>query len=337
MLKKCSALDVHKSSIQVCIMDGGVESCKDLRIGSDRESLRELGPLFSGSECVALEASSHWGWVVDELDSMGLKVALSHPSKTRAIASAKIKTDKIDARMLAYLLSVGMLPQAHIPDREVRDQRCYLRYRYVLVSGRTGFKNRIHAVLAGYGYRCPYKDAFCKSGVKWLGSRDLSALHREQVDGYLEIISTIDKLIANVDKWTMVRAEQDAEAKLLMSIKGISYYSALLILAEIDGVMRFGSAKQLVSYAGLCPSTRSSGGKLRHGHITRCGSGFLRWVLIQAAQKATWKSNPMHKFYCRIKGKKGHAVAKTAVARKLLESIYQMLKQGVEFDARAWG
>ncbi|MCL5104548.1 MAG: IS110 family transposase [Armatimonadetes bacterium] len=333
---KYGGLDVHKSFIQVCILDRELESCEDFKIDSSRESLKELEQLLSETECIALEASSHWGWVVDELDDMGVEVVLSHPSKTKAIGCAKIKTDKIDARMLAYLLSAGLLPQAHIPCREVREKRSYLRYRFILVTARTAFKNRIHAILAGYGLHSPYKDVFCKSGVKWLGARKLGELHREQIDGYLEIIKTLDGLIAKVDEWLKPAAEQDAQARLLMSIKGISYYSALLILAEIDGSWRFSSAKHLVSYAGLCPSTRSSGGKLRHGHITRCGSGFLRWVLIQAAQKATWKSNPMHKFYTRIKNKKGHAVAKTAVARKLLESIYQMLKQGVKFDARAW-
>lgn len=333
---KYGALDVHKSFIQVCVLDRDLESCEDMRIDSSRESVRELRELLSETELVALEASSHWAWVVDELEGMGLEVVLSHPSKTKAIGSAKIKTDKIDARMLAYLLSAGLLPEAHMPCSEVRERRSYLRYRFVLVCARTAFKNRIHAILAGYGLRSPYKTAFCKSGIKWLRSRMLGELHQAQIAGYLALIETLDGLIAKVDEWTEPIAGQDTEAQLLMSIKGIGYYSALLILAEIDGVLRFPSAKQLVSYAGLCPSTRSSGGKMRHGHITRCGSGFLRWILIQAAQKATFKSNPMHKFYARIKSKKGHAVAKTAVARKLLESIYQMLKQGVKFDARAW-
>jgi len=333
---KYGALDVHKSFIQACVLDRESESCIDLRIDSSRESLRELEELLSETECVALEASSHWAWVVDELEGMGLEVVLSHPSKTKAIGSAKIKTDKIDARMLAYLLSAGLLPQAHIPDRKTREMRSYLRYRFILVTARTAFKNRIHAILASYGLRSPYKDAFCKGGIKWLRSQELGDLHKAQINGYLEIMQTLNSQIEMVDERIEPIAEQDREARRLMSIKGISYYSALLILAEIDGYWRFMSAKHLVSYAGLCPSTRSSGGKLRHGHITRCGSSFLRWVLIQAAQKATWKSNQMHKFYSRIKNRKGHAIAKTAVARKLLESIYQMLKQDVEFDPRAW-
>ncbi|MCL5103393.1 MAG: hypothetical protein M1133_04680, partial [Armatimonadetes bacterium] len=82
---KYGGLDVHKSFIQVCILDRELESCDDFRIDSSRESLRELEQLLSETECVALEASSHWGWVVDELDGMGLDVVLSHPSKTKAI------------------------------------------------------------------------------------------------------------------------------------------------------------------------------------------------------------------------------------------------------------
>ena len=99
---------------------------------------------------------------------------------------------------------------------------------------------------------------------------------------------------------------------------------------------RFASAKHLVSCGGLCPSTRSSGGKERHGWIVKTGSKYLRWILIETAQKATFKSSPMHGFYCRIAAKKGHGTAKTAVARKLLESIYQMLLKKEPFDIKAW-
>lgn len=333
---KFAGLDVHKSFSQVCILDKENGVLDNFRIESSREAVQELGPVLSGVKGVALEASSHWGWIVDELQGMGVDVTLSHPSKTKAIGSAKIKTDKIDANMLAYLLSADLLPEAHIPSFAVRERRSYLRHRYAVVCMRTQCKNRIHAVLAGYGMRSPYKDAFCQTGVKWLKGRQLGDLHREQVHGYLKIMDALNAQIAIVDSRLEPMAEQDEQAALLMSVKGIGYYSALLILAEIDGVERFISAKHLVSYAGLCPSTRSSGGKERHGHITRCGSRYLRWILVEAAQKATWKSSPMHKFYMRIKNRKGHNAAKTAVARKLLESIYQMLKKGERFDARAW-
>jgi transposase len=333
---KVAALDAHKSYSQVCVMDRSTDTFDDFRVESTPESIRGLSEAFIGVERVALEASSHWSWIVDELEGMGLEVVLSHPSKTKAIGSAKIKTDKIDARMLAYLLSADLLPEAHIPSLEVRERRSYLRYRYTLVCARTSFKNRVHSILAGYGFRPPCKDLFCKKGIEWLGSRPFREMDREQVEGYLGIIEFLNTLIGLVDQRIKPLAQDNDQARLLMSVKGIGYYSALLILSEIDGVERFASAKHLVSYAGLCPSTRSSGGKERHGHITRSGSRFLRWICVEAAQKATFKTNPMHKFYYRIKCRKGHSSAKTAVARKLLESIYQMLKRGEPFDAKAW-
>jgi transposase len=164
---KFAALDVHKSFSQVCILDKKSGVLDNFRIESSREAVRGLGPLLSDVKGVALEASSHWGWIVDELQGMGVDVTLSHPSKTKAIGSAKIKTDKIDANMLAYLLSADLLPEAHIPSFAVRERRSYLRHRYAVVCMRTQCKNRVHAILAGYGLRCPYEDAFCQGGIEW--------------------------------------------------------------------------------------------------------------------------------------------------------------------------
>ena len=331
-----AGLDVHKSFIQVCILDRSSGLLEEFRIESNSEALRGVAETLSGVERVALEASSHWHWVVDELQGMGFEVKLSHPSKTKAIASAKIKTDKIDAKMLAYLLSVDLLPEAHVPGARVRELRSYLRYRYALVCMRTRCKNHIHAILAGYGLRPPVKDVFTKTGLAWLSGCKLRELHREEVDGYLGIMGELDARIGEIDKRITPLAEEDEAACLLKSLHGIGYYSALLMAVEIDGVERFRSAKHLVSYGGLCPSTRSSGGKEYHGRITKSGSKYLRWILLEAAQKATFRSSPMHSFYCRIAAKKGHGTAKTAVARKLLESAYYILKKGEAFDSKAW-
>jgi len=333
---KVAALDVHRSFSQVCILDKESKSLLDLEVESSPAGLSRLSGAFSGVERVALEASSHWGWVVDHLQGMGLDVVLSHPSKTKAIGSAKIKTDKIDARMLAHLLSADLLPTAHISSPEVREQRSYLRYRYALVGVRTQAKNRIHAVLFAYGLRCPCKDLFCIKGRKWLLEQEFAALHYEQICGYLALIDLVNELVKSVDVQIRPLAEQHSEAKLLLSIPGVSYYSALLIACEIDGVERFASAKHLVSYAGLCPSTRSSGGKERHGHITRTGSQYLRWIMVEAAQKAATPSSPLNCFWWSVAKRKGGGAAKVAVARKLLESVYQMLKTRQAFRPDAW-
>jgi len=329
-------LDLHKSYAQVAILDKETGVLDDFRVDSSASGLRTLVEMVEPGTRVALEACSHWGWALDLLQESGLDVMLSHPSKTKAIGSAKIKTDKIDARMLACLLAADLLPEAHAATPQVRELRSYLRYRYGLVTMRTIAKNRVHAILAGYGLKCPTKDLFCAKGRKWLSSQKLRSLHREIVDGHLEIIDLLDRKVTEVDERLAPIAEQDAQAMIVDTVPGIGYYSALLIVAEIDGAERFASAKCLVSYAGLCPSTRSSGGKEWHGHITKMGSRYLRWILIEAAQKAAWPTSPLHRFYRSIARRKGNNSAKAAVARKLLESIYQMLKTGKPFDVKVW-
>jgi len=183
---KYAALDVHKSYSQVCILDRSTGLLEEMRIDSDPQALREAAQRLTGIERVALEVTCHWRWVVDELQGMGFEVLLSHPSKTKAIALAKIKNNKIDAKMLAYLLSADLLPEAHVPDPRVRELRSYLRHRHALVRMRTQCKNHIHSIIAGYGLKSPVKDVFTKKGLAWLGGCELRELHREEGDGYLQ-------------------------------------------------------------------------------------------------------------------------------------------------------
>lgn len=329
-------LDVHKAFSHVSILDTDTGVLEDFRINSDRPSVRQALSEYTGNSRVALEASSHWYWVVDELQEMGFDVVLSHPTKTKAIGSAKIKTDKIDASMLCRLLAADMLPQAHICDPTVRELRSYLRHRCALVNVRTQAKNHIHSVLAGYGLKCPVGSVFSQKGRSWLSSQALRPLHREEVDRYIELIELISGQVLQIDEKIKLLADEHEDTRILMTIPGIGYFGALLIAAEIDGVERFGSAKQLVSYAGLCPSTRSSGGKDKHGHITRCGSRYLRWILVEAAQHAMRGGSPLNRFYWSIAKRKGAGTARVAVARKLLESIYQMLKKRQDFAPALW-
>lgn len=332
---KSIGIDVHKSYSQIAVLDTGTGEIEDFRIGSTPEEFEKNKWRLNGNSRIALEASSHWAWVVDELERMGLDVVLSHPTKTKAIGLAKVKTDKIDARMLARLLASDMLPEAHISKPEVRELRSYLRYRYGLVKITTQVKNKVHGILLLHGMKSPYRNTFCIKGRQWLEALELRLLYREQIRNYLRILDVVAEQIAQVNERIESMATASPEAMLLTSIKGIGYYSALLLAAEIDGVGRFGTAKRIVNYFGLCPSTRSSGGHEYHGHITRTGSPYVRWILIEAAQKATYPTSPFYSYYINILRKKGKSTAKVAVARKMLECIYQILKTGREFDATA--
>jgi transposase len=283
-----------------------------------------------GSE-VVVEATGNWMYLYETIERYTPQVVLAHPLRTRAIAEARIKTDTIDATTLAELLRLEGIPKAYIPRREVRDIRELLRYRASLVSIRVGLKNKVHAVLTKNGMECTFSDVLGKSSQVWLKSLALRRCYRQEIDGYLRIA---DALKVSIDEiTTSIKAEvaENAQAQLLMGIPGISYYSALLILSEIGEVGRFPDAKRLCSYAGLVPSIYSSGSKAYNGRITKQGSRWLRWILVEISTHAASGDANFQKVYRRVMRRRGGNTAKVAVARKLLTVIYAMLKKNEPF------
>jgi transposase len=148
------------------------------------------------------------------------------------------------------------------------------------------------------------------------------------LEGYIAVLDVVRQEIWAASKKVRQLAEGDHGALLLMTIPGMGYYSALLTKSEIGDVRRFRSAKQLCSYAGLVPSTHASGNTCYHGHITKQGSRWLRWILIEAAIHAVKRPGVLRRFYFKIERKKGGQIAKVATARKLLEWIYHILRDG---------
>ncbi len=320
-------LDLHKEFSVLSVMSEKGEVLRERKLPNNGE-IKQFLHQFQEPVEVAMEASRGWYWLYDLLEQDGISVNLSHPLKTKAIASARMKTDKIDARMLAHLLRTDLLPLSYVPQREIRMKRELLRYRAALVRIQGGIKNRIHSILAKNNISHDFTDLFGKAGIAFLHSLTLPEVHRLAVEGYISVLEQTRAEIDKVSKLVKTTATEDAEATLLMSIPGISYYSALLIRSEIGDIKRFPSAKQLCSYAGLVPSTYASGNRMYHGHITKQGSRWLRWILIEAVIHSLYKPGPLHDFYHRLERRKGSKIARVATARKLLEWIYHMLKEG---------
>jgi len=245
-----------------------------------------------------VEATGNWYYLYELLEGKTPNISLAHPLKTRVIAEARIKTDKISSGVLAHLLRTDLLPKAYIPNRETRDLRETLRYRASLVKVRTQLKNKVHSILSKNGVSSPFTDLFGKDGLRFLKDVQLRSCYRQALDGYLGIIEYLNALIQEVSDEIDERAELSQQAKLLMTIPGIGPYSALLILAEIGDIKRFPDARHLVSYAGLALSVHSSGGKTYHGHITKSGSRWLRWILIEASKHAS-KTRRFNQLYNR--------------------------------------
>lgn len=327
-------MDLHKSYLQVAVLDGKGKVLKNSRIHND---LSKVGRFFdhiggsgnSGDVKVVMESSCVWYNIYEYLsEERQLDVSLSNPFKTRAIASAKIKTDKLDALKLADLLRGGYIAKCYVPDRKIMDLRQLVRHRIVLVRMRTKLKNKIHGITLMQGVRITDTSAFSNNYVQ-----KLKQLNDYRIDAYLRLIDSLDLEIKKVSKEIQSRAEKEDVTKLLLTIPGIGYYSALLILSEIGDINRFPDSYHLCSYAGLVPTTRSSGGITYHGAITKTGSKHLRWIMIECVHThmRISKNSNITRFYTRLAKRKGNSKAVVAAASKLLKVVYWVMKEKREY------
>ncbi len=317
-------LDLHKRFSFVTIMNDEGTVIRRARLANERKVIKGFFGQFEEPLSIAIEATWNWYWLQDILEEEGYPIKLAHPLKTKAIASARIKTDKIDSEILAHLLRTDLLPEAYISNKKTRLSKEILRYRASLVNLRTQIRNKLHAIVVKNGLTLPNENILSKRSVAYLEQVSLPKAFREALNGYLRVVGTLNAEIMRVTQLIRVEAEEDEQVKRLIGIYGIGYYTGLIIVREIENISRFEKAKRLSSYAGLVPSVHSSGSVHYTGHITKEGSKWLRWALVEAAQHAI-KREPYASFYRRIAKRRGKGIAKIAVARKLCEAIYYTL------------
>ena len=316
-------IDVHRKRSQVAVVaeDGKVQLNKNVVNGSE-PMLRLIGDLPPGTP-VAFEAAFGWGWLAELLEDYGFEAHLVHPLRCKAIASARLKNDKVDAAILAQLLRADLLPEAWIAPPAVRQLRALLRHRAGLVRLRTQQQNRIHAVVADFGF--DRSGSYLSGpGRGWLAGLELPAVSREIVTDALAVIDGLAPLTNRIDIELRQHAKTDPRVKTLTTLPGVGQFTALVMLAEIGDISRFGSARKLASWAGLTPTVRGSDLTVRHGHISKQGSAWLRWVMNQAAQTAK-RSPEFSATYAAIAQRRGKKIATIAISRKLLTRAWHLL------------
>jgi transposase len=313
-------LDVHKDSTYATILDSSGKVVDQTRMNNERV-LTYLSRFSVGK--VAMESSNQVASLYRRLESEGYSVVVSHPKKTRYIAEAKIKSDRVDSRAIAELARLDALPLAYVPDKEVAMLREQVRRRAFLVRERVKLRVKIKSILTYEGVRWPSDQGlFTRRGVEWLHGLSL-----EPVESYLRVIETLDDEIRLLSRQLKGLAQSDEDVKLLMTIPGIGYYSALLVKSEIGDINRFPFGDRLCSYAGLVPSTHASGSMIRHGGITKDGSRWLRWVMVEAAQTHVHKyDTAITRAYQGIAERRGRRAATVAAAHKLLLVCYSVLR-----------
>ena len=323
-------LDYHKNYSYATMITEEGEIKKKERLANRKEAFREY--LREYKEVIAVvEACWNWPVAVELLEGLVSKVILAHPYKVRVIAESRIKTDSIDSETLAYLLRADLIPQAYLRSTEELKRQKVLRSRSFLIKMRTQVKNRIHALIGTQGEEIRevavgYSDLFGKHGLEWLKGLEL-----EEPDGKIlrELIEVYENLCYKILKFDRVvkrMVGEDPDCQLLKSIPGIGDFFAALIKAEIGDIGRFGSSSKLCSYAGLVPSTHASGGKVWQGRLTKQGSKWLRWAVIEAVKPAICSNGEIRYYYERIRYKKGPKAARVATARRLLAIVYRVLR-----------
>jgi transposase len=308
---------------------------RELRSGqvlNTKRNIKEfLKPFESSKSHAVVEASRNYEVMFDWLEDLVDDVVLANPVKVKAIAEAKIKTDKIDASVLSDLLRADLIPSAHSPSHAARELRMALRERMFFVRIRTMVKNRIYGIFDKYPEEIKklrkQTDLFGKAGRENLKSIEVSELHRTLIDRELELIDNINEKIKAAEETISGLTKNNANVTRLKTIPGIGEFLARLIEAEIDDIHRFRNAKKLAAYAGLVPSTYSSGGRTVNGRIIKSGNRWLRWAFVEAVSPAT-RSNPeLKNEYEHLKKRMTKNKAKVAMARRLLTIAYKLMKE----------
>lgn len=330
-------IDYHKKYSHVTAVNQ--EGCviRSERLNNMPDEFQEYFDRLGGSSRTVVEASRTWGVMYDLLEGLaGVEsVTLAHPLKVRAIAEAKIKTDKIDAETLAQLLRADLVPAAYIPGKETRQFKEMIRQRIYLVRLRTSLKNRIHVFLDRLHVSPPpATDAFGKKGTAYLKKLRLEGVDREILRENLLLLETLDGLIKEAEKEITALVGDDPRVRLLRTIPGLGPVLATVMAMEIDDVRRFRAPAKLASYSGLVPSTYASGGRLYHGRLLPTRDKWLRWALIEAAWVAMRVSPYCRGFYDKRRTRKNANTAVVALARRLGEIVWHVLTENRAYEER---
>lgn len=326
-------LDVHKHFAEVAVLEPGQGIVSRERVPVTPVSLRRFATALRPDDQVVLEASFNTWAVAELLSKHAGRVVVSNPMKTRAIASAKVKTDQVDAGILAQLLAADFIPPVWVPDRATRQLRRMVSEHRGLVVQRGQWRNRIHAILNRNLVECPCTDAFGRAGLRWLAQVRLPAAERREVDRLLRLHSLVERELDGLEGELAQARLRDGGLRHLVSVPGIGLITGVALLAVIGDVRRFTRPNRLVGYLGLDPRVRQSGDRPAYtGHISRQGQAHARGLLLEAAHSAIRGPGPLRAFYERVRSRRGAQIALVAVARKLAVLAWHLLTNDTDYQ-----
>jgi transposase len=325
-------LDIHRVFAEAVMLDEG-KLVRLGRIGMTRDHLEAFAKTLTHDDHVVVEATGNAAAVVEAIAPHVGRVVVANPRQVRLIAHAKIKTDAIDAAVLARLYASNFLPEVWIPDQRTLALRRQVTRRNQVVRQRVRLKTIVQSILHAHLVpQCPHADLFGHKGRAWLTAQHLPEDEREAVERHVREYDRAGEDLRVVERELARGALADASVKRLMTIPGIDMVVAVGLTAAIGPIERFKKPDQLVSYIGLNPSVHQSGeGPARHGRITKQGRTHARTMLVEAAWQAVRGPGPLRAFYQRVSSRRGNHVAAVAVARKLAVIVWHLLVKGEDY------
>lgn len=323
--------DVSEKSSYIYVTDGNGKKIESQQIPTDKDGYRQYFKKWIGKHVkVAVEAGGHSRWIHDTLKKLGISVYIVNPNKVKLIAKSKKKTDKVDAICLAKLLRIDELPErVYVAEGDSRELRDLLRSRHQLIASTTCLMNHLRGMLRQEGIKLKknaFKDESTFPGL--LANKSVPKHLHPIITSYEKTIAEIRKQRKSLDD--VIAEYENKDIELLKSVPGIGEVASKTTYAAISTVKRFKRAKQLTSYCGLVPSVFSSGERADYGHITREGRSEVRHVVIQGVRALLRSTNsdgkPLKKWYERIARRRGSKTAVVALARKLVEIIFYVLR-----------
>lgn len=327
-------MDIHRTFAEAVMIDGD-RLMRLGRINMSRDHLAAFAAKLTSEDHIVIEATGNAHAVAEAVAPFVGRVIIANPRQVHLIAKARIKTDVIDATVLARLYASGFLPEVWVPDQRTLSLRRQVTRRNQIVRQRVRLKTMVQAILHAHLVpQCPHADILGPKGRAWLLAQLLPDDESTAIERHIREYDRLTDDLRVVERELARDALGSAETKRLMTIPGIDMVVAVGLLAAIGPIDRFTSPGRLVAFLGLNPSVHQSGNSpARHGRITKQGPCHARTMLVEAAWQAVRGPGPLRAFYERVRGRRGTHVAAVAAARKITVIVWHLLTRGEDY---AW-
>jgi transposase len=335
-----AGLDLSRKRLDVCLLSDQGVLVDELAAFPDAGGLKALAQRVEAHDQPVrgvIESMTGARFVHDTLEQAGWEVEIADAQKVKGLAPLAVKTDRIDARVLAVLSHRDLVPAIWLPDPRVRRERELARFRLHLVKHRSQLKHRIHSALMAFGRPRPVTDLFGIAGRQLLASLELPEPWRGNVEASLVLIDSLESQVEEINAKLRASGADHPYVPKLLTVPGIGWVLAFTIAAEIGEISRFPTPTKLTGYTGLCPTVVQSGDSDRRGPLSKHGPRYLRWALLEATMHALRHPAYAERYQRnkrRLGKQRGAKVAQVDIARKLAVAIWHMLTRNQSFAPR---